>query len=183
MSFLTPDEISKLEANPELAAVAKKLKDGIFVPKERLDEEIQKKKELNDKLAQIEADRQLVEAERMKKAGEFEKLTEAEKLKNAELVKQLNAEKSIADQHRAYVKAKKAAAKEALKDDWLPEYDSDTFSLESLEKVVAKVIGANPPATVVTPPGKSAKGKAWNDMTPVEREKYLEEIKAGKHKQ
>ena len=161
MSFLTPEEIALLEKNPETAAVAKKLKEEIWIPKGRFDEVLIKQRELAEKLTQAEAEKQ----SNSFKAQEFEA--------------HLKAEKVVADQYRQYVKDKKTQFKEQFGDLWIPEYESDAFSLSSLEKVAEKIFKGTPPGTVITPPGKQPTPKRLSEMTAAEREAAINKAKAG----
>lgn len=159
MSLLTPEELILLEKNPDTAAVAKKLKEENWIPKSRYDEVFGKQKELSEKLTLLEA----------------EKLTSAQKTQEVET--QLKAEKTIADYHRQYVKEKKSQFKEQLGSLWLPEYESDSFSITSIEKIAGQVLKGNPPGTVITPPGKQPAPKRLSDMTPAERESTIAKAK------
>ena len=161
MSLLAPEEIALLEKNPETAAMAKKLKEEIWIPKGRFDEVLAKQRELSEKLTLIEAEKQ---------AGVF---------KAQEFESQLKIEKSIADQYRQYVKEKKTQLKEQFGDLWIPEYEADSFSLSSLEKVAERALKGNPPGTIITPPGKQATPKRLSEMNPLEREAAIAKAKVG----
>ncbi|GEM_PF-4220387 len=161
MSLLTQEELSVLEQNPSTAPIAKKLKEEIWIPKGRFDEVLTKQKELSEKLTVAEADR----------------LASTSRVQEAEI--QLKSEKAVADQYRQYVKDKKAQLKERFGDLWIPEYEAETFSLSSLEKVAERVLSGNPPGTVIVPPGKQAGAKRLSDMSPLEREAAIAKAKLG----
>jgi len=141
MFNLTDAEVTALmnSTDPIVAAAAKKLKEakekGDFIPKSRLDQEIEKAQEATKKLTEIEEARKKKEQDEALKNGEFQKLLEAEQAAHKADLEKLEQEKKTADQMRAYHKTVLEAAKAKLTKEgkWLPEYE--TFSLESLVKV------------------------------------------------
>ncbi|MEE9586221.1 MAG: hypothetical protein V3W09_04895 [Nitrososphaerales archaeon] len=153
MSFLTKEELEALKKHADLAAVAKKLEDGQFIPKDRFDEVNKKAKDNADRLKKLEDERtdaaekervaaEKLESERLSKAGEWEKLMGLERVKTAdEATKrkqaetELAAEKEVANQHRQYRKERIEVIKTAMGDKWVPEYEN--FSITSLEKIAS----------------------------------------------
>jgi len=175
--LFTPEEIAVLEKDPTTAPLAKKLKEGVFIPKERFDEVNNAKKVAEDALRAINDAKAAEEAEIAKKKGDFEKLTAEQAKKQKELEDSLKSEKAVADQFRTFVADKKKAIKEALGEAYLPEYDSDSFSLASLEKVAefqGKAVGT------VTKPAKQSTDKKIFEQSPEEFKKTQADALAGK---
>jgi outer membrane translocation and assembly module TamA len=139
MFTLTKEEVEKLStsSDPAIAAVAQKLKkaeeDGEFVPKSRMAELNQAKKEMEAQLKIVEDAKKKAAEDEARKNGELDKLLAAEKLARETAEATLAAEKKEADQYRAYRKSAVEEVKKQMGDKWLPEFE--TFSLESLAKL------------------------------------------------
>jgi len=179
--LLTDDEFKVLESTPDGAAVAKKLKDaGDYIPKSRFDEVITERNTLAAQQAKIDADRKAAEDDRMRKAGEFEKVEQAHRARIAELEKLAADEKAVADEYRTARQARVDAVKKELGDNWLPEFES--LSMASLDKLSAQRKGAPPDKPDSGKPGVVYQGKTMSEMTPAERERYIQAAKNGEFK-
>jgi hypothetical protein len=187
---LTPEDLALLEKsdNPEIAAVAKKLKesgndDEHLIPKSRFDEVNLAKKKAEEDLkkftdAQTEAQRKALEEQN--KYKELADLTVAEKKAlEAKLLAQeelLKSEKTIADAFRESRKKRRAELIELIgKENLLPEMEQESFSIESLEKVATGF------GKVETENGvpKRGTGVDWSKLSSKEREQMIQSAKDG----
>ena len=164
MPMFTEEELRELEADPKTAAVAKKLREGSFIPKERFDEVNEKKKALEE-----------AEKSRLAKQSELEKLAAKLEEEKAELARQVESEKTIADQHRSYVTNTREKAKAALGPRWLAIYDN--ASIDDLDKILAQ--NALPPVSVHTGDPGIPKKKSVREMTTAEFKAYTESVQRG----
>ena len=159
MFTLTKEEVELLmkSSDPAVVAATKKLieaeEKGEFIPKSRLQKELDANKAIATKLAEYESAQKLAEEEKAKKNGELDKIL---KLREDELSASklaLEAEKKEADQFRAFRKTAIEAVKKQMGEKWLPEYEN--FSIESLSKIAGQTVpiigtinaGGKPPET------------------------------------
>jgi hypothetical protein len=139
MYTLTTEEVDLLTKNPDpkIAAVALKLKEseekGEFIPRTRLQKELELKKSLEDKLKEIEDNKKKEEEEKAKKNGEFETLLKTRDEELAQNKIQLEEEKKMADNYRAYHRAVIEDVKKQLNDKWNDEFEK--LSLDALLKL------------------------------------------------
>ncbi len=157
--LLNEQEIALLEKYPDTVVIAKKLKGGEWISKGEYDDVLLKQSELSEMLTQVEVDKQ------------------ASVSKSHEIEVQLQSEKAVADQYRQFIKEKKSAFKVQFGDQWLPEYETDSFSIGSLEKVAERVLRGSSPGTVTVPPGKQQTTKRLSEMTVAERESVIAKAK------
>jgi hypothetical protein len=156
---LTNEQVNLLENNtdPAVAAVAKKLKEAVekgeFIPKSRLNEELEQKKTLSEKLNAIETAKKLEEEDKAIKNGEINKILKTREDELITTKAQLESEKKYADAYRAYHDATMKAVKEQLGDKWSDEFSN--LSMDALSKLpgvmlpklgVDNGMGGNPPA-------------------------------------
>ncbi len=160
-AVLSEQEIALLEKYPETIVIAKKLKEEKWVPKGEYDGLLVKQKELTDRLTQSEVEKQ------------------SHVMKSHEVEEQLQSEKVVVDQYRQYIKEKKSVLKSQFGDQWLPEYEADSFSIGSLEKVAERVLRTVPPGTITVPPGKQQSPKRLSEMSVAERESVIAKAKVG----
>lgn len=88
MSLYSPEEIAELKSNPKTAALGEKLEKEIFIPKERLDEVLNKTKNLEEELKKFNDEKAKL-AEDAKKAAELKAIEDG---KSKELLTQKDAE-------------------------------------------------------------------------------------------
>lgn len=103
-----------------------------MIPQSRFNEVISAKKELEDRLAKIEADRKANAEKRLTEEGKFKEL-------NEQLAKERDAFKAQADEWKTFQDSRRKTLIEKL-----PEEDRDIYgelSLDKLEKVVGKISG------------------------------------------
>jgi hypothetical protein len=166
MPILTEEELRELEADPKTAAVAKKLREGSFIPKDRFDEVNEKRKQLEE-----------AENGRLAKQREWEQRAAKLEEEKAELALQVESEKTIADQHRSYVTNTREKAKAALGPRWLSIYEN--ASIEDLDKILTQ--NALPPVSVHTGDPGIPKKKSVREMTTAEFKAYTESVQRGTH--
>jgi hypothetical protein len=175
MPILTEEELRELEADPKTVALAKKLREGSFIPKERFDEVNEKKKQLEEAATRRAEAESRAEKERLVRQSEWEKLASKLEEEKAELARRFDAEKAVADQHRSHLAGAKEKAKAALGSRWLSIYEQ--ASLDDLDKILQA--NALPPMAVHTGDPGIPKKKSVREMSAAEFRAYAEAVQRG----
>jgi|ERR1051326_4935187 vacuolar-type H+-ATPase subunit I/STV1 len=178
MSVLSQEEIDLIKKNPDLAAVAKKLEEGSWIPKSRFDEVNTKQKELADQLEKIGAERIAAEKKAMEEQGKFKELAEQRAKDLAEKEAKLKDESAVAEQYRTMLKTKREDVKKALGEKWLPIYDQASLDeLQKLEKMFTTINSDNPDGH---PPGSRVDKVGLDKIDSKDFNRMIDDVKAGK---
>jgi hypothetical protein len=177
MELVTSEEIAILKKNPDTAALGEKLEKEASkaIPRSVFNEVNEEAKKLKAELDKITNDRTEADKKAMAEQGKWKELAEQRQKEVEDSKKVLEAEKSIAERYRKMESDKRAELKEKLGDKYLSIYDS--APMEDLVKLESSILPKDSPDG--HRPGSKTEKVVFSNLTPVEREKMIQDAKNG----